>query len=155
MFFSKKTEIKSPMNGKLINITDVKDEAFSSKALGDGVAIIPSDGGVYAPIDGEIVTVIESNHAVGIQTKNGIEILIHIGQDTVKLKGKYFKSYVKEGDKVKAGTLLIEFDKENIEKENYDIVSPIVITNTENCKSIVAESPRDIKVGDKILTIEK
>lgn len=155
MFFSKKVEIKSPMNGNLIYITDVKDEAFSSKALGDGVAIIPSDGGVYAPVDGEIVTVINTNHAIGIQTKNGIEILIHIGQDTVKLKGKYFKSYVKEGDHVKAGTLLIEFDKDSIEKENYDLVSPIVITNTQNCKNVVAENPKDIKVGDKILTVEK
>ena len=99
-FFTKKIEIKSPIKGKLIDITDVKDEAFSSKALGDGMAIIPADGKVCSPIDGEVVTMIDTNHAIGLETK-GVEILIHIGMDTVKLEGKHFKSNVKEGYKIK------------------------------------------------------
>ena len=98
-FFTKKIEIKSPIKGKLIDITDVKDEAFSSKALGDGMAIIPADGKVCSPIDGEVVTMIDTNHAIGLETK-GVEILIHIGMDTVKLEGKHFKSNVKEGYKI-------------------------------------------------------
>ncbi|WP_288519956.1 PTS glucose transporter subunit IIA [uncultured Brachyspira sp.] len=152
-FFTKKIEIKSPIKGKLIDITDVKDEAFSSKALGDGMAIIPADGKVCSPIDGEVVTMIDTNHAIGLETK-GVEILIHIGMDTVKLEGKHFKSNVKEGYKIKAGTLLIEFDKEEIEKE-YDITSPIIISNFTELKECIKTEPREVNVGDLIMTVIK
>ena len=152
-FFTKKIEIKSPIKGKLIDITDVKDEAFSSKALGDGMAIIPADGKVCSPIDGEVVTMIDTNHAIGLETK-GVEILIHIGMDTVKLEGKHFKSNVKEGYKIKAGTLLIEFDKEEIEKE-YDITSPIIISNFTELKECIKNEPREVNVGDLIMTVIK
>lgn len=151
--FTKKIEIKSPMKGKLIDITEVKDEAFSTKALGDGMAIIPADGKVFSPIDGEVITMIDTNHAIGLETK-GVEILIHIGMDTVKLQGKYFKSHVKEGYKVKAGTLLIEFEKEEVEKE-YDITSPIIISNFTELKECIKTEPRDVEVGDLIMTIVK
>ena len=151
--FSKKIEIKSPIKGKLIDVTEVKDEAFSSKALGDGMAIIPYEGKVYSPVDGEVVTMVDSNHAIGISAK-GIEILVHIGMDTVKLKGKHFKSHVKEGSKVKAGALLIEFDKEEIEKE-YDITSPIIIPNFSELKSLEKTEHRDVEAGDIIMTIVK
>ena len=152
-FFTKKIEIKSPIKGKLIDITDVKDEAFSSKALGDGMAIIPADGKVCSPIDGEVVTMIDTNHAIGLETK-GVEILIHIGMDTVKLEGKHFKSNIKEGYKIKAGTLLIEFDKEEIEKE-YDITSPIIISNFTELKEWIKTEPREVNVGDLIMTVIK
>ena len=151
--FSKKIQIKSPIKGKLIDITEVKDEAFSSKALGDGMAIIPSEGKVYAPVDGEIITMIDTNHAIGLLSK-GVEILIHIGMDTVKLGGRYFKSYVKEGDKVKAGTLLIEFEKEEVEKE-YDITSPIIMSNYSELKSLEKTDPREVDTGDIIMTAVK
>ena len=151
--FSKKIQIKSPINGKLIDITEVKDEAFSSKALGDGMAIIPSEGKVYAPVDGEIITMIDTNHAIGLLS-GGVEILIHIGMDTVKLGGKYFKSFVKEGDKVKAGTLLIEFEKEEVEKE-YDITSPIIISNYSELKSLTKTDPREVNINELIMTAVK
>lgn len=151
--FSKKIEIKSPIKGKLIDITEVKDEAFSSKALGDGMAIIPEEGKIYSPVDGEVVTMIDSNHAIGLSSK-GVEILIHIGMDTVKLGGKYFKSYVKEGDKVKTGALLIEFDREQVEKD-YDITSPVIIPNFSELKSLDKTTPRDVNVSDVIMYIVK
>ena len=151
--FSKKIQIKAPINGKLIDITEVKDEAFSSKALGDGMAIIPSEGKVYAPVDGEIITMIDTNHAIGLLS-GGVEILIHIGMDTVRLGGKYFKAYVKEGDKVKAGTLLIEFEKEEVEKE-YDITSPIIISNYSELKSLTKTDPREVNINELIMTAVK
>lgn len=151
--FSKKIEIKSPINGQLIDITEVKDEAFSSKALGDGMAIIPDDGKVYSPFDGEVMTTVESNHAIGLSSK-GMELLIHIGMDTVKLGGKHFKAHVKEGDKIKAGSLLIEFDKAEVEKE-YDISSPIIIPNFSELKSLDKTEPRKVSVGDVIMIAVK
>ncbi|WP_300370768.1 PTS glucose transporter subunit IIA [Brachyspira sp.] len=151
--FSKKIEIKSPIKGKLVDITDVKDEAFSSKALGDGMAIIPEEGKIYSPVDGEVITTVDTNHAIGLSSK-GVEILIHIGMDTVKLGGRYFKSYVNEGDKVKTGTLLIEFDKEEVEKE-YDITSPIIIPNFSELKSLNKTEHRNVSTNDVIMTIVK
>ncbi len=151
--FSKKIQIKAPIKGKLIDITEVKDEAFSSKALGDGMAIIPSEGKVYAPVDGEIITMIDTNHAIGLLS-GGVEILIHIGMDTVRLGGKYFKAHVKEGDKVKAGTLLIEFEKEEVEKE-YDITSPIIISNYSELKSLTKSDSREVSTSDIIMTAVK
>ena len=151
--FSKKIQIKAPIKGKLIDITEVKDEAFSSKALGDGMAIIPSEGKVYAPVDGEIITMIDTNHAIGLLS-GGVEILIHIGMDTVRLGGKYFKAHVKEGDKVKAGTLLIEFEKEEVEKE-YDITSPIIISNYSELKSLTKTDPREVNINELIMTAVK
>ena len=151
--FSKKIQIKAPIKGKLIDITEVKDEAFSSKALGDGMAIIPSEGKVYAPVDGEVITMIDTNHAIGLLA-GGVEILIHIGMDTVRLGGKYFKAHVKEGDKVKAGTLLIEFEKEEVEKE-YDITSPIIISNYSELKSLTKTDPREVNTTEIIMTAVK
>ncbi|KLI28923.1 PTS sugar transporter subunit IIA [Brachyspira hyodysenteriae] len=151
--FSKKIEVKSPIKGKLVDVTEVKDEAFSTKALGDGMAIIPDEGKVYSPIDGEVITMVDSNHAIGFSSK-GIEILIHIGMDTVKLKGKHFKAHVKEGDKVKVGTLLIEFDKEEVEKE-YDITSPVIIPNFSELKSLTKTAPREVSLEDTIMTVVK
>ena len=151
--FSKKIQIKAPIKGKLIDITEVKDEAFSSKALGDGMAIVPSEGKVYSPVDGEIITMIDTNHAIGLLS-GGVEILIHIGMDTVRLGGKYFKAHVKEGDKVKAGTLLIEFEKEEVEKE-YDITSPIIMSNYSELKSLTKTDPREVSTSDIIMTAVK
>ena len=151
--FSKKIEIKSPIKGRLVDVTEVKDEAFSTKALGDGMAIVPEEGKVYSPVDGEVITMVDSNHAIGLSSK-GIEILIHIGMDTVKLGGKHFKAHVKEGDKVKVGTLLIELDKEEVEKE-YDITSPIIIPNFSELKSLTKTDPRNVSIEDVIMTAVK
>lgn len=135
MFFKKKEKEKllifSPLNGKVINIKEVKDPAFNEEILGRGVAVIPNDGTLYAPCNGRISNLIDTFHAIGVISDFGAEILMHIGFDTVKLKGKYFKAYVNEGDKVKKGDKLIDFDIENIRKKGFDITTPVVICNYE------------------------
>lgn len=133
MFFKKKEKEKflvySPLNGKVIDIKEVKDPAFNEEILGKGVAIIPSDGILYAPCDGKISNLIDTFHAIGLTSDFGAEILMHIGFDTVKLKGKHFKAYVNEGEKVKRGDKLIEFDIGKIKSEGFDITTPVVVCN--------------------------
>ncbi len=135
MFFKKREKEKfliySPLNGMVINIKEVKDPAFSEEILGRGVAIIPAEGTLYAPCNGKISNLIDTFHAVGLTSDFGAEILMHIGFDTVKLKGKYFKAYVNEGDKVKKGDKLIEFDIEKIKDDGFDITTPVVICNCD------------------------
>ncbi|MCY8024726.1 beta-glucoside-specific PTS transporter subunit IIABC [Bacillus sonorensis] len=122
---------KSPVIGQMISLSDVEDDIFSSKVMGEGIAIIPSKGELYAPIDGEISLLFETNHALGMKTANGVEVLFHIGIDTVQLEGKFFKPLVKVGDQVKAGDLLIQFELEKIKEAGYDPVTLAVITNTD------------------------
>lgn len=122
---------KSPVIGQMISLSDVEDDIFSSKVMGEGIAIIPAKGELYAPIDGEISLLFETNHALGMKTANGVEVLFHIGIDTVQLEGKFFKPLVQAGDQVKAGDLLIQFDLEKIKEAGYDPVTLAVITNTD------------------------
>ncbi|MCI4128354.1 beta-glucoside-specific PTS transporter subunit IIABC [Bacillus haynesii] len=122
---------KSPVIGQMISLSDVEDDIFSSKVMGEGIAIIPSKGELYAPVDGEVSLLFETNHALGMKTANGVEVLFHIGIDTVQLEGKFFKPLVQAGDKVKAGDLLIQFDLEKIKEAGYDPVTLAVITNTD------------------------
>ncbi|MCY7915911.1 PTS glucose transporter subunit IIA, partial [Bacillus haynesii] len=122
---------KSPVIGQMISLSDVEDDIFSSKVMGEGIAIIPSKGELYAPVDGEISLLFETNHALGMKTANGVEVLFHIGIDTVQLEGKFFKPLVQAGDKVKAGDLLIQFELEKIKEAGYDPVTLAVITNTD------------------------
>ncbi|AGB19880.1 PTS sugar transporter subunit IIA [Thermoanaerobacterium thermosaccharolyticum] len=129
MKFSSESII-SPFKGRLINIEDVPDPVFSGKMVGDGVAVEPEEGIVYSPVNGEIIQLFPTKHAVGIISSGGLEILIHIGMDTVEMKGDGFESFVEEGQKVKAGDKLIMFDIDKI-KENHSIISPVIITNME------------------------
>lgn len=122
---------KSPVIGQMISLSDVEDDIFSSKVMGEGIAIIPSKGELYAPVDGEISLLFETNHALGMKTANGVEVLFHIGIDTVQLEGKFFTPLVQAGEKVKAGDLLIQFDLEKIKEAGYDPVTLAVITNTD------------------------
>ena len=124
--------IGSPMTGKCIAVNEVNDPTFKEEILGKGVAIIPSDGKVYAPSDGKITMVFPTGHAITIITQDGVELLIHFGMDTVKLKGKYFEVKVAEGTLVKKGDLLIDVDLEAIKKEGYDVITPIVVTNSND-----------------------
>ncbi|KGG79403.1 hypothetical protein Y919_12390 [Caloranaerobacter azorensis H53214] len=133
---NKSKNILAPMIGKVIDIENVPDEVFSQKMVGDGVAIEPTDGIVVAPCDGKIIQLFPTNHAVGIETKEGLQILIHIGIDTVELKGKGFKSYVTKGDYVKIGDKLLEVDLEYLQENGKSIISPIVITNMELVDSL-------------------
>ncbi len=128
-------------NGQLIAMEDVKDETFANKVLGEGVAVLPTDGRVYAPADGMVMSVFDTKHAVCFASRYGTEILIHIGVDTVNLQGKYFTAHVKDGDMVKKGQLLIEFDKEQIEKAGYDTAIPMIFTDLPEEKTLEVSAP--------------
>ena len=148
--------IYSPIKGKIVKLENVLDEAFSSGAVGKGIAIEPSeDGKVFAPFDGVIETAFPTKHAIGLTSDKGVEILIHIGMDTVKLDGKYFTSHIEEGQKIKKGDLLMEFETEKIREAGYSAITPIVITNFENYGNIEETSADYINVGDILLNIKK
>lgn len=139
-FQSKQEEvIMSPLNGKVVPITEVPDPTFSEKMLGDGVAIIPKDGKLLAPADGEVVQLFPTKHAIGIKTKQGLEILIHIGLETVTMKGEGFKAHVQQGDTVKTGQPLIDFSIDLIEKKASSTITPVVITNFDQVQEMLPE----------------
>ena len=150
-----KIELCAPVSGTVKALSDVPDKTFAEKVLGDGAAIIPEEGKVYAPADGTVANIMDSKHGIMFVTDNGAEVLIHIGLDTVNLKGKYFKSYVSDGDKVKKGTLLVEFDLEAIKGEGYNLISPMVVTNiSDYIKAVCMEKENTaINAGDKFLTV--
>lgn len=148
--------IYSPVKGKIIKLENVLDEAFSSGALGKGIAIEPSeDGKVFAPFDGVIETAFPTKHAIGLTSDKGVELLIHIGMDTVKLGGNHFVSHIEEGQKIKKGDLLMEFDAEKIKESGYSVITPIVVTNSDNYGDIEATSVDSVNVGDILLNIKK
>lgn len=128
-FMKKKIEIKAPVNCTVISLEEVHDEAFSKKIVGDGCAIIPEDNLICSPVDGEVILVFRTNHAIGIKSHEGLELLIHIGIDTVELGGKGFESLVKVGDQVKVGTPLSKIDRDYIVSQGKSIQTPIIITN--------------------------
>lgn len=129
LFKKKNLEVLAPMNGEVIPLEDVPDPVFSQKMMGEGVAIMPTAGKVLAPVDGDIVLVSDTKHAVGIRAKDGTEILIHVGLETVSLRGEGFTVLVRVGDIVSVGQLLIEVDLEYIREHAKSIVTPIIITN--------------------------
>lgn len=148
--------IYTPVKGKIIKLENVLDEAFSSGALGKGIAIEPSeDGKVFAPFDGVIETAFPTKHAIGLTSDKGVELLIHIGMDTVKLGGNHFISHIEEGQKIKKGDLLMEFDAEKIKEAGYSVITPIVVTNSDNYGDIEATSVDSVNVGDILLNIKK
>lgn len=124
--------ICSPLSGKAISLDNVKDEVFSQRVLGDGMAVVPEKGELYAPADGTIQSVFESKHAISMVTSSGAELLMHIGMDTVKLEGKGFTPQVKDGDSVKKGQLLMKFDIDGIKAAGYDTTTPIIVTNSDD-----------------------
>lgn len=146
--------VMSPLTGEVIPLSEVKDEAFSSEAMGKGCAIIPTEGKVCAPFDGTIVGLLDSHHAVGMESENGIEILIHVGMDTVKLNGKHFVSHVEQGQKVKKGQLLLEFDIPAIQKAGYEVVTPVIIANTDEFSDIVTEANGQVNCGERLLHLK-
>ena len=133
-FLKKKHDFYSPVSGSVIDIENVNDEVFSKRIMGEGIAFNPSEGVVVAPIDSTVTATLESNHAIGLTTKDGIEYIIHIGLDTVELKGKGFKRLVEDGDKVSRGTSLIEFDINFLNSQNKDITTILVISNSNDKK---------------------
>ena len=132
-----KETISSPLNGEIISLSNVDDPLFSSGTIGKGIAIDPSTGEVVSPVDGMVTSLFPSNHAIGITSDDGAEVLIFIGVDTVELKGQCFTSHVKQWDPVKKGDLLIEFDIEGIKAAGYDVKTPVVITNTDQYLDVI------------------
>ncbi|MFP7255528.1 beta-glucoside-specific PTS transporter subunit IIABC [Terribacillus goriensis] len=145
--------IASPFQGSIVSLSEIKDEAFATGALGKGVAIIPSEGKLYAPASGVVSVLFPTKHAIGITTDNGAEILIHIGMDTVQLDGKFFEAQVKQGDHVEKGQLLIEFDLESIQSAGFDITTPVVVTGVRGYKLVAATEEKQVKWGEPLLTL--
>ena len=135
-------------------MNEVQDEAFASCSLGDGVAVEPSEGKLYAPADGEITNVFDTKHAVGLLTDDDVEILMHIGIDTVRLNGQFFETHVKEGDSVKKGDLLVSFDMEGIKKAGYLCTTPMIVTNTDDYKSVKPLATGAVKAGQDLLAVK-
>ena len=152
---AKDTVLSACLNGTVVPLADVKDEAFASGALGDGIAIEPTDGELVAPADGEISSTFETHHAVGMTTADGAELLMHIGIDTVKLGGKHFTYLVNEGDKVKKGQPLIRFELEAIKAEGYPVTTPVIVCNTDDYAAVEAKAGGTVKQGDALLELKR
>ncbi|MFP3513022.1 beta-glucoside-specific PTS transporter subunit IIABC [Peribacillus sp. SIMBA_075] len=148
-----KVNISSPLFGEVRPLSQVNDESFASEILGKGIAIEPVEGKVVSPVNGTITTIFKTKHAIGITSEDGVEILIHIGLDTVKLGGEHFTAYVKDGDSINMGDLIVEFDLEKIKSKGYDVVTPIIITNTENYLDVLPVNSKSVEYGETILTI--
>ena len=151
---AKDTVLAACLTGTVVPLADVKDEAFASGALGDGIAIEPIDGELVAPADGEISSTFETHHAVGMTTADGAELLMHIGIDTVKLGGKHFTYLVNEGDKVRKGQPLIRFDIEAIKAEGYPVTTPLIVCNTDDYAAVAAKASGTVKQGDALLELK-
>ncbi|MFQ1006184.1 beta-glucoside-specific PTS transporter subunit IIABC [Gilliamella sp. CG22] len=146
--------IFSPLTGKIIPLNQVNDPTFASELMGKGIAIIPTEGKAYAPDDGEVVSLFRTKHAIGFQTDSGVEILIHIGIDTVKLDGQHFQAHVQAGSQVKKGDLLVSFDIEAIKQAGFEVTTPIIITNSDDYQKIqTIHQSETIEKGDVLLTL--
>lgn len=151
---NKEVDILAPIEGEVIALSEVKDEAFSNELLGKGVCIVPSSNQVVAPVSGVVTNLFPTLHAVGITSEDGIEVLIHIGMDTVNLNGQYFKAFVKQGDKVNMGDLLIEFDRNELLKQNINLQTPVVITNTKDLNTVEGYAVKSVHVKDVLLKVK-
>ena len=161
LFYKEKEEtaavvtISSPLKGKLVQLSDVKDDAFSSGALGEGVAVMPEEGVLYAPADGTISAFFPTGHAIGLTTTEGVELLMHVGMDTVQLEGKGFKPLAAAGDTVKKGQKLLEFDMEYISKAGFSLVTPVLVANTAEYAAVTPSKGENISYGEELLTVQK
>lgn len=147
--------VKSPEDGRTISMSEVKDQTFAQELLGPGIAVVPVDGKVVSPIDGVVAMVFDTKHAVCIQGEHDLEIIVHVGLDTVELNGKYYQTYIKQGDEVKAGDVLIQFDLSQIVKAGYDVTTPIVITNMGDYKNTECMTGKEVKAGDEVMRLIK
>lgn len=148
-----KAVIVSPIKGELVNLEDIEDAAFSSGVLGQGIAIVPTDGKVVAPVSGVVTTLFPSLHAIGILSDEGMEILIHIGLNTVQLEGKGFKANVKQGDRVSKGQAILSFDMELIKEAGYSLVTPVVVTNSAQFLEVIQTENKKVELEDKLITV--
>ncbi|HEP1786131.1 TPA: PTS glucose transporter subunit IIA [Streptococcus suis] len=151
---SSRKNVFSPLSGQILPLEKVNDATFSKKMLGDGVAIIPKDGKVYAPFDGAVTSLFPTKHAIGLTSDEGVELLIHFGLETVELKGRGFVSHVSDGEKVEKGQLMLEVDVEMLVAEGYDIVTPVVVTNTQEYLDVLLLlTKEEVNYADDLLAV--
>ena len=151
----KEMVIASPLKGTVVNLSDVQDEAFSSGALGKGVAVMPAEGVIYAPADGTISAFFPTGHAIGMTTTDGVELLIHVGMDTVQLEGKGFTPLAKAGDVVKKGQKLLEFDMDLITKAGFSMVTPVLVANTAEYAAVIPVNKENVSAGDALICVQR
>lgn len=147
--------ICAPLMGQAVPLKEVNDPTFAEEIMGKGMAIIPSVGQLVSPVKGTVTMVFDTKHAIAVTSEDGVELLMHIGLDTVKLGGKYFRAHVAAGDKVEVGSPIVDFDIEGIKSEGYDIITPVLITNTDDYANIFAVDDRTVKLGDEIIKVIK
>ena len=146
--------IYAPVEGETVDLSKVEDEVFSSLAMGNGIAINPSKGEVKAPLDGEVTVLFPTGHAIGIKGDNGAEVLIHVGMDTVTLNGEGFDIKVKQGDRVKKGQVLVNFDIDFIKSKNLSTITPVIVTNTSSLKEVVPHDTGKVTNDDVIINVK-
>ena len=149
------TNICSPVKGKLAPLSSVNDPTFAEEILGKGAAVIPENGNFVSPVKGTIQTVFDTKHAIGITSDTGVELLIHVGLDTVNLKGKFYEALVKDGDAVEVGTPILKVDLDGIKKAGYDIITPVLVTNTMEYGDVIAVSDGEIMPEETIIKVIK
>jgi len=149
----KSDQLVAAIKGNVVNLADIQDAAFASGALGQGIAIEPKVGKVVAPFDCVLSTLFPTNHAIGVTSDNGAELLIHIGMNTVELDGKHFTPIAKQGDRLKVGDVIMEFDIDGIKKAGYDITTPIVVTNSDMFADVVSTDQKTVEFGDSMMTL--
>ena len=147
--------LASPLSGAVVALADVPDEVFASGAMGNGIAIDPSEGLVCAPTNAEVTLVFPTGHAIGLRTENGAELLIHIGMDTVSLEGKGFETFVQVGDQVTAGQKLVSFDMDLVKAAGLPVTTPIIVTNSADFTDILVTQESQVTTGDYLLTAVK
>ena len=150
---TKAVMVAAPLTGEAVSLETVNDPTFAEGILGKGIAIQPSEGRVVSPVNGTISTIFETGHAMGLVSEDGAEILIHVGLDTVNLKGKHFHVKMKSGDTVKVGDCILEFDLEAIKAEGYDVITPVIISNHFNYSSVDAAAEGHVKTGEPLLRL--
>ncbi|MGL6217449.1 MAG: PTS sugar transporter subunit IIA [Lacrimispora sphenoides] len=146
-------KILAPVEGTVVPLSEVNDPTFSQEILGKGVAIIPAKGRIVAPADGILTVVFETKHAISITTPEGAEIIVHVGLDTVNLKGEHYTAHKKQGDKVKAGELLLEFDMAAIKEAGYEVITPVIVCNTPNYPDMVCHTGMQVKELEPIIEL--
>ena len=146
--------VTSPIRGRAVPLSEVKDQTFASGMLGPGLAVAPAEGPVVSPVDGEVLVAFPTGHAYGLRSASGVELLIHVGMDTVELDGKHFSPKVKAGNKVRRGQVLVDVDWAAVKEAGYETVTPIVVSNAASFAGIVDERTGDVERGDPLYVVE-